>query len=172
MKPAPEMTSFVHCDILGHSDWHANTEQLPQTNPVAYLSQKKDSSQSYEWLFTQLQKEMQSARQPTATVVRPLTSRVMMGKPQGIVLIGNGQRSGICSVTPADPTRTLTKLLPVQLRMATKCGGFPPAVLSHKRRMALPHQRWSLACWRCERKGTGAVDLCSPSAQCQLPWKA
>lgn len=75
-------------------------------------------------------------------------------------------------VTPADPTRTLTKLLPVQLRMATKRGGFPPVVLSHKRRMALPHQRWSLACWRCERKGTGAVDLCSPSAQSQLPWKA
>lgn len=35
--PAPELTSSVHHDILDHSDWHTNTEQLPHTNPVAYL---------------------------------------------------------------------------------------------------------------------------------------
>lgn len=36
-RPAPEMTSFVHRDTVGHSDWHTNTEQLPHTNPVSYL---------------------------------------------------------------------------------------------------------------------------------------
>lgn len=171
VKPAPEMTSFVHCNTLGHSDWHANTEQLPQTNPVAYLSQKTDSSQSYEWLFTHLQKEMQSARQPTATVVHDEQS--YDGETTGNCVDRKWAkiRDRFCYTrwshedTDKAPSR-------VQLQMATKLGGFSPVVLSRKRRMALPHQRWSLACWRCERKGTGVVDLCSPSVQCQLPSKA
>lgn len=101
VKPAPEMTSFVHHDILGHSDWHRNTEQLPHTNPVASLQQKKDPSQRYEWLFTHLQKEMQCARQQRASIIHSLISKVLTGKPQGIVLIGNGQRLGVCSIKPA-----------------------------------------------------------------------
>lgn len=44
---------------------------------------------------------MQCARQQTASITHPLMKKVIMGKPRRIVLIGNGQRLGVCFIKPA-----------------------------------------------------------------------
>lgn len=68
-------------------------------------------------------KEIQHARQQTASSVPSAMGKALTGEPWEIVVVGNGPEA--CSASPVVPTRTLTELTAcLQLQMSTKLSIF------------------------------------------------